>query len=148
MVKQLVYRSRSVSEVTPDALNNLLSTARRNNAASSITGLLLYGDGRFIQVLEGGSDDVDQLFMRIQNDQRHYDVEIVYTGYSDARAYRDWQMACRPIWYRAHMPDIFVLAEHVLDRQPRVEPIDVGQLMKTFYKGSIPVPPPSREKMN
>ena len=149
MVKQLVYRSQAAVEVTPEIVGDIVSTARRNNLRYAVTGLLLYGEGVFMQVLEGAPDCVDEVFGRIRVDLRHSDVRDIYTGYADSRAYPDWQMACRPIrQIETSCDDVFTLATDILDQHSNSMPVDVGSFMRAFYQGVIPVPRPDPSKFN
>ena len=53
----LIYSSASTtSNLTEEALNIILSESRENNKANNISGILLYQDGSFFQVLEGGQN--------------------------------------------------------------------------------------------
>jgi hypothetical protein len=47
-----------------DELQNILSLSRKNNQMKNVTGVLLYGNGQFIQLLEGDRDLVDKTFQR------------------------------------------------------------------------------------
>lgn len=149
MVKQLVYRSRASLKITSDIVGDILTTARRNNMRHAITGLLLYGEGVFMQVIEGAPDSVDEVYGRIRQDWRHNDVRDLYTGYADSRAYPDWQMACRPLeGLPLGQDDVFTLATDILDQHERASPIDIGRFMKSFYQGVIPAPKPDRSRFN
>lgn len=50
---QLVYRSAATRSVGPKELDALLWATRRISARRGITGMLLYFEGSFFQVLEG-----------------------------------------------------------------------------------------------
>ena len=50
---QLVYVSAATHAFTKSELLELLNKARANNQRLGITGLLLFKDGDFIQLLEG-----------------------------------------------------------------------------------------------
>jgi len=73
-MKQLVYYSTALRLFTDDELLAILEPARVANAATDITGMLLYVDGNFIQALEGPARALDKLFARIEADSRHYGV--------------------------------------------------------------------------
>jgi len=57
-------------------------------------------------------------------------------------------MACRPLHPAHPADDVFTLATDILDQHDEPAPIDVGQFMKTFYRGVIPTPPPDPADMN
>lgn len=50
---QLVYMSAALWRPTRSDLVTLLAKARQNNSQLGVTGMLLYHDGSFMQVLEG-----------------------------------------------------------------------------------------------
>ncbi|MEM9313551.1 MAG: BLUF domain-containing protein [Pseudomonadota bacterium] len=89
----LSYVSTQTQAFGNGDLLQLLHAAREKNARLGITGLLLHRDDSFFQILEGGEEEVLQLFERISKDERHQRVEIVTEGPVGAREYTDWQMA-------------------------------------------------------
>ena len=91
----LVYESRSVQPLAEADLFALLEQARRNNEPLGITGVLLHGDGRFVQVLEGTDDAVHEVFSRIATDRRHYAVRILADEPLAQRRFGDWSMGLR-----------------------------------------------------
>jgi hypothetical protein len=70
MLVRLLYCSRAV-DTSPAAIESILTQSRQHNAASGITGILCYGDGIFLQCIEGGRMQVSELFGSIQVDPRH-----------------------------------------------------------------------------
>ena len=46
------------------------------NPASGVTGMLLYGNGTFLQALEGDEKVVADLYGKIEKDSRHIDVKM------------------------------------------------------------------------
>ena len=53
MLVQMVYASRPVQPFSSAALNAILATARKNNPAHGITGMLIYDHRYFLQAVEG-----------------------------------------------------------------------------------------------
>ncbi len=94
-LKRIIYTSRVYKDGNEHLMQSILETARRKNAAADITGMLLFGDGTFIQVLEGPRTAVDELLAVISADPRHTDVELLYDEMIDERAFSDWSMAYR-----------------------------------------------------
>lgn len=88
----LVYVSSAVRLFSGAQLRGLLVLSRRNNVAAGITGMLLYRQGNFIQVLEGGEAEVRDRFARICRDPRHRGVFVIDEGFADARCFPDWSM--------------------------------------------------------
>ncbi|HKQ10718.1 MAG TPA: BLUF domain-containing protein, partial [Rhizomicrobium sp.] len=64
-MRQLLYVSNTALEIGLNDLDRILTTSRRNNAMMGITGLLLFIDGGFLQILEGEERAVRELYTRI-----------------------------------------------------------------------------------
>ncbi|SEP63867.1 BLUF domain-containing protein [Microlunatus flavus] len=92
MLFSLVYTSRATSPMTRDALVELLQSSRAHNSAARLTGLLLYRDGTFVQLLEGQRARVEALYASIQEDPRHHHVTTVSTGDQLERQFPGWSM--------------------------------------------------------
>ena len=99
-VRELVYQSRASTDMEPDQLEEILTVARRNNRQAGLTGLLLYHEGDFLQVLEGASDKIDEVFGVIRNDDRHHRVNVVVDRVVPARSFGEWEMG----FYEIHDP--------------------------------------------
>jgi hypothetical protein len=89
----VLYRSRATHTPTEADLQALLDWSRAYNAQQQITGLLLYSDGRYVQLVEGPEAAVRTLYARIQQDLRHTQVVTVSEGPGPQRWFADWQMA-------------------------------------------------------
>mgnify|MGYP001816337267 CR=1 FL=1 len=89
---QVTYISRTREPMGAEALLNLLMQCRENNEKSDITGLLLYGNETFLQVLEGDNQVVDDLVSEILKDPRHADIEVINRKVIDQRDYAEWRM--------------------------------------------------------
>ena len=59
---RLIYVSTAVRLLNKDELVEILNVSREKNARLNITGLLLYKDGNFMQLLEGRKEDVLALY--------------------------------------------------------------------------------------
>ena len=93
MLVRLIYASRSTTAITETVLDDLLMTSRENNAARGITGMLcLCDDHTFMQVLEGGRDEVNQLYSRMVHDTRHTDVTLLEYAEITERLFANWRM--------------------------------------------------------
>lgn len=95
-IRQLIYASAATRELSDEELAEILDKARRKNAALDVTGMLLYHEGSFLQVLEGEAAAVEALYARISEDNRHTRTLIILKTDAKERAFRDWRMAfCR-----------------------------------------------------
>ena len=89
---EIIYASRTPEPMRPDALTDLLEVSRRHNAAASVTGMLLYSDQSFLQLLEGDELAVEEVYGRISRDPRHVDLRILQSGPRTARRFDGWAM--------------------------------------------------------
>ena len=63
MLEELLYCSVSVApHLTDEDLNQILDSARRRNLAEDITGMLIYHQGEFVQILEGRKKSVENIY--------------------------------------------------------------------------------------
>ena len=74
-------------------LYKILVDSRVNNKLADVTGLLVYVDGRFLQVLEGEQEVISALLEKISKDRRHKDVQVVYKTGIERRTFNAWLMA-------------------------------------------------------
>src|SRR6056297_2099575 len=88
----IVYVSFSFKDLTEIDLENLLADIRKRNKLQKVTGLLLYNDGTFIQLIEGKTRIIKNLFEKIKNDKRHSDVVLLLDESIKKRAFPDWTM--------------------------------------------------------
>ncbi len=93
----LVYTSHARAPYTQEDLIDLLRQSRAHNVKQSITGMLLYLNGKFIQVLEGNKENVQALFERICQNPRHTRVMKVMEGNSRTRLFKDWSMGFKQL---------------------------------------------------
>jgi len=75
----------------PDILR-ILDTATKNNKRHGITGLLCFTENMFMQVLEGDSFLINQLYRNIAKDERHRDVNLIDYSFVWQREFPDWAM--------------------------------------------------------
>lgn len=93
----LVYISSATQPFSVDDLSTLLAVSRKNNAELGITGMLLYKDGNFMQVLEGDERTVRALYEKIGVDPRHSGEITLLQGFVDERQFPDWSMGFRDL---------------------------------------------------
>jgi hypothetical protein len=90
---RLIYSSEARPGLEAPELEEMLAESRIRNQAHGITGVLLFVDGAFLQILEGEKDDVASLMERIQRDPRHHGIKVFYEQEVDERAFASWSMA-------------------------------------------------------
>jgi len=93
----ILYISAGTNWFNEAELKDILKASHRNNTRDGITGLLLYGDGNFIQLLEGERVIVQRSFERISADTRHESVTIIDSGELSERNFPKWSMGFKAI---------------------------------------------------
>lgn len=73
---QLIYTSEARSNLPEAEVLEILRKAQFKNQSLKISGLLLFKDGLFIQLLEGDEAHVQALFEVIAKDPRHTKVTV------------------------------------------------------------------------
>ncbi|WP_086929891.1 BLUF domain-containing protein [Agarilytica rhodophyticola] len=97
MLSTIVYVSRSIKLMDSDELAEILNVARSFNSANDITGLLLYKDQSFIQVIEGDIKTLEALYARINDDDRHFRIRTLVKEPISERKFPDWSMGFQNI---------------------------------------------------
>jgi hypothetical protein len=62
---RIIYLSSGIKIFSDEEINDLLKVSRNNNEKNGITGLLLYSDGNFMQILEGEKEAVENTYKKI-----------------------------------------------------------------------------------
>ena len=93
----IIFVSTATSMLSELALFELLCTTRARNERRGLTGLLLYSDGRFMEVLEGPESDVREVFESILRDPRHKNVDLLRFEWLEQRHFLDWRMGFRTL---------------------------------------------------
>lgn len=92
MLVRLLYASRAAAPLTESVIADILAQSRRNNPRQGITGILCCSGEQFMQVLEGGRDEVCELFNAIVRDSRHAKVRILSYEEIAERRFGGWTM--------------------------------------------------------
>jgi len=96
--KQLVYAStatigRDLSHPTTQSeLMKIVRHSRKSNPQRGIVGVLHFGEGRFLQILEGPPEAVDALFDSIRDDARNGDVQVLRDEAREEPRFGAWSM--------------------------------------------------------
>jgi len=131
---RLTYASRAASWLKREDLRAIASSAQRRNRTLGLTGLLLFVEGDFLQVIEGPGTAVERLFGVIETDPRNEWVTRLAIERILRRAFDGWSMGCFEVGLREIEGDAFF----VLDiAAPRVRPRfsgDFSVFLEQFYE--------------
>ena len=96
MLVRLLYASRAAAPLTAAVMDSILAQSRKNNAPHGITGMLCFSEEIFLQVLEGGRDEVCELFNTIVRDPRNGGARILsYEEIAERRLPQDGRISMR-----------------------------------------------------
>ena len=94
---RLIYTSARQKVCTDEELQKILDSCKRNNPGNSITGMLLHTDRRFLQVMEGEQEEVEALYAKIKEDNRHGGVNVRHESPVAERIFSEWSMAYKDV---------------------------------------------------
>nr|GFB92037.1 hypothetical protein [Tanacetum cinerariifolium] len=89
----LIYLSQATRPLSAKALTSLVEQSRQANERQQLTGVLVYGNKRFIQLLEGEQAALEAAFARISQDPRHQHLYKVADYPLAARRFTEWPLA-------------------------------------------------------
>jgi len=75
--KSLIYVSKAEDDVEYDEILDILTHSWKYNHNSYISGMLLYDNRHFMQIIQGPILTIDKLYARIENDSRHTDIKLI-----------------------------------------------------------------------
>lgn len=141
---RLIYSSHTSRHIDSNDIEKIVQSARRYNFRHDITGMLCYGDGRFMQYIEGRKFRINNLYLKILQDDRHKDILLLKYEQASQRCFADWSMGyinlfesdCMDIITEVSGLDRFT--PELLDEKQSLELI--WQLKKKL-KSQITIPP-------
>lgn len=92
-----VYNSTSLKNIKVSDVEQILLISRCNNLKQNITGILLWDNNNFFQVLEGPTSNVVPLITKIKQDARHQNVVQIINETIPRRLFENWSMGCANI---------------------------------------------------
>lgn len=121
MLVRLLYASRARDPITNETIASILSQSRKNNPESGVTGVLcVCHGGVFIQVLEGGRDEVNQLYSKVLHDSRHTDVTLLDYAEIAERRFSGWRMG------RVDLDKVNTAVVLKYSEKPRLDPFGMS----------------------
>lgn len=93
----LIYASKVTNGFSVNDTVELLTKAREKNHSLNVTGMLLFDEDSFLQVLEGEAETVSKLFTEISKDKRHAKIVKIITEAICERYFNHWSMGCASI---------------------------------------------------
>jgi hypothetical protein len=94
-MEALIYVSTATTLPNQRMIDEILESAHRNNPAMELTGMLLWSDLTFAQLLEGPPAALDAMYARLAADPRHHDLRLLSRWPVGRRLFSEWSMASR-----------------------------------------------------
>lgn len=92
MLVRLLYVSTLKNPNDSTIIESILQQSRLHNPARGITGVLVHSEGIFLQAVEGGRQQVNELYSAISKDTRHSQVVLLHYEEIEQRRYGSWSM--------------------------------------------------------
>lgn len=93
----IIYQSTETRRLSDEELQQLLVQWRASNQRQGITGILLYSEGQFLQIIEGEEATVRTLFDKISRNYYHVHVDKLADGPIPSRCFTGWSMGYVPL---------------------------------------------------
>ncbi|UOQ77269.1 BLUF domain-containing protein [Hymenobacter sp. 5516J-16] len=90
----LLYLSSATRSYDESHLLALHTQMHRTNQATGVSSLLLYGQGHFLQLLEGEHATLQQMLARIQRDVRHHELTPLFHYQCPERCFEATHISC------------------------------------------------------
>lgn len=120
-MRQIIYFSTAAGRQDASSVAAIAAASFTNNLRDGVTGILVAGGHRFLQVLEGDDAATGAALDRIRRDRRHVGVTILVDRTIEQRNFTQWSMSFRgePEFGDFASLDALVeqLRRHVTDRE-------------------------------
>ena len=83
----------AVKQFSSEEIKDIVQELSARNISHGITGVLIYNNGEFYQILEGEKDTICNLMDSIKEDERHGSVHTIWEGEIPERGYKNWGLA-------------------------------------------------------
>jgi len=90
---RVVYYSMATPGLTMQDVDEILKKSNEKNKRLFLSGGLLYCQGVFIQVLEGGLTELNDLLAKLYADDRHQTMTLLEFVPANKREFDGWEMS-------------------------------------------------------
>ncbi|KAA1243276.1 BLUF domain-containing protein [Aquimarina sp. RZ0] len=121
MHRILCYVSTTNPELSDAEIQELLDFVKQNNRHQNFTGVLMYSDGNFFQVLEGEKKEVSIMFEKIKLDSRHHSMIMIFDREITKSSFTNYDTAFMVVSDQHHnYSALHDYLEHEKSRNPKV----------------------------
>lgn len=128
------YVSTASPNLSEKEIHEVLEYSRNWNNSHDITGILLYSEGNFFQVLEGDKQVLTDLFQNISKDQRHYDIIKIFGKEIIENRFDNYQVEFISLDSRYRQEDL----QHYFAQADKLNPViqaSVKYILNRFSEG-------------
>jgi len=133
---QLIYISRSMLVFDRQSLQELLRKSRIRNSEAGITGILLFNNGDFFQILEGPQTRVDTLYDIIRMDDRHKEIRLVSRKEDVEPIFAEWRMGFVDLG-SSSLPGFSEALQNPKSLFTLTSDVEITQLLNDFKSGQF-----------
>ena len=141
-MKRITYISRITNSVSDKEIERIGAISSQNNKQIRVTGLLVFFEKLFYQIIEGDDKKIDQLFTKISNDPRHDNILRLKTEYGiNERLFPNWGMKMINLDNNVDelMRPIKILLQTVVETHSIVERYTQPTILKILNEGTNPL---------
>jgi hypothetical protein len=138
-VRQITYFSTAAGPQDAHSMARIAAVSFTNNMRDGITGLLVAGGHRFLQVIEGEDEVTRATLERIRRDRRHVGMTVLVDRMTGERSFDKWSMAFRG---EPEFGDFATLGDMVEDMRRQVTDSAVRRQIDCFANLFVLNPPP------
>lgn len=110
---RLIYRSTACEDTLSNKeLAAIQHLSVENNSNKGVTGLLVLSGDQFLQVLEGESKDINELYAKILQDSRHHSVRLISFESVPERFFENWAMRLVDLYDLPMQPRRFLMQKY------------------------------------
>ena len=134
-IYHLSYISTGCDHLKFEQIKDLLECSVKNNKRDGITGILIYCNKLFFQILEGDKSTVDALFDKLCIDPRHDNIIKLQACFVERRQFENWNMAFKSYNKELRMLDDFnteAFYSYIKERMVDNPPVSLRLLLDFF----------------
>jgi len=128
------YVSSVNPNLTEEDIQEVLKYTRSWNNDHGITGILLYSEGNFFQVLEGEKELLKSLLSRIVKDERHNSVMVIFQKEVSQTKFNDYQSDFISLDSRFQSKNIDLYFSQIDKLNPKIQS-SVRYILNNFAEG-------------
>ena len=133
MYKAIAYVSQVSENISEEEIDKILEKSEEYNKNNDVTGILLFSEGNFLQVIEGKKEIVDPLFDKIKADYRHQGLIIIFNRPIQRAELNGYKADFITQHKRINDENVSTYLKHIQTLDPKSQAV-VKNLLKNFLK--------------